>query len=70
MGNFCSLCNETIIKIIVVVFLLMFIIFIIFVAGISCNFQVINVSNGALSTKKIEWGIKRGKDHAQPDLGS
>lgn len=23
-----------------------------------------------VSNKKIEWGIKRGKDHAQPDLGS
>ena len=69
MGNFCSWCNETIIKIIVVVFLLMFIVFVIFVAGISSNFQVLEVNTGALSTKKIEWGIKRGKDHAQPDLG-
>ena len=24
----------------------------------------------ALSTKKIEWGIKRGNNHEQPDLGS
>ena len=70
MGNFCSWCNETIIKVIVVVCLLFFIIFIIFVAGISNNFQVIDANNTALSTKKIEWGIKRGKDHAQPDLGS
>mgnify|MGYP003523317904 CR=1 FL=1 len=23
-----------------------------------------------LSTKKIEWGIKRGDNHEQPDLGS
>lgn len=70
MGNFCYWCNETIIKITVVVFLLIFIIFIIFVAGISNNFQVIEVNNTALSTKKIEWGIKRGKNHTQPDLGS
>lgn len=27
-------------------------------------------ANTSLSNKKIEWGIKRGKDHAQPDLGS
>ena len=26
-------------------------------------------SSGVLSDKKIEWGIKRGKNHAQPDLG-
>ena len=70
MGNFCSWCNETIIKIIVVVFLLMFIMFVIFVAGISSNFQVIDVSTKAISTKKIEWGIKRGKNHEQPDLGT
>lgn len=70
MGNFCSWCNETIIKIIVVVFLLMFIVFVIFVAGISSNFQVLEVNTEALSTKKIEWGIKRGKNHTQPDLGT
>ena len=27
-------------------------------------------STSSLSNKEIEWGIKRGKDHAQPDLGS
>ena len=26
-------------------------------------------SNSVLSNKKIEWGIKRGKNHEQPDLG-
>ena len=70
MSNFCSWCNETIIKIIVVVCLLAFIIFVIFVAGISNNFQVLEVNSTALSTKKIEWGISRGKNHEQPDLGS
>ena len=70
MSNFGSWCNETIIKIIVVVALMIFIIFIIFVAGISSNFQVLEVNSQALSTKKIEWGIKRGKNHEQPDLGS
>ena len=48
----------------------MFIMFVIFVAGISSNFQVIDVSTKAISTKKIEWGIKRGKNHEQPDLGT
>ena len=29
------------------------------------------VTNGnVLSTKKIEWGIKRAENHEQPDLGS
>ena len=70
MKNFCSWCNETLIKIIVVVSLLFFILFVIFVAGISSNFQtVVTNSNSTLSTKKIEWGIKRGKNHEQPDLG-
>ncbi len=27
-------------------------------------------ASSSLSNKKIGWGIKRGKDHAQPDLGS
>ena len=70
MSNFCSWCNETIIKIIVVVCLLAFIIFVLFVAGISNNFQVLEVNSTALSTKKIEWGIKRNDNHEQPDLGS
>ena len=70
MSNFCSWCNETLVKIIIVAILLLFIVFVIFVAGISGNFQVIDVNTGALSTKKIEWGINRGKNHEQPDLGS
>ena len=70
MNNFCSWCNDTLIKIIIVVALLMFILFVIFVAGISGNFQVIETNAQNLSTKKIEWGIKRGKDHNQPDLGT
>lgn len=71
MKNFCLWCNETLIKIIVVVSLLIFVLFVIFVAGISSNFQtVITNSNGTLSTKKIQWGIKRGKNHEQPDLGT
>ena len=70
MNNFCSWCNDTLTKILIVVALLMFILFVIFVAGISGNFQVIETNAQNLSTKKIEWGIKRGKDHNQPDLGT
>lgn len=69
MINFCSWCNETIIKIIVVISLLFFILFVILVAGLSNNFQTVVTSNKTLSTKKIEWGLKRGKNHEQPDIG-
>ena len=35
------------------------------------NENIIQTSGSTeLSTKKIEWGIKRGKNHEQPDLGS
>lgn len=70
MRNFCSWCNDAILKIIIVIALLMFVLFVIFVAGISNNFQTVVTNSEALSTKKIEWGIKRGKNHAQPDLGA
>ncbi len=67
-GFFCW-CREKIINIIVVVVFLLFILFVIFVAGISSNFQSIYVNADTLSTKKIGWGIQRGKNHAQPNLG-
>ncbi len=31
--------------------------------------KTISASSQALSTKKIEWGIKRNDNHEQPDLG-
>ena len=34
------------------------------------NNEIIQTSSKILSNKKIEWGIKRGKNHEQPDLGS
>ena len=38
---------------------------------LSNNNKTINTSsNGVLSTKKIEWGVKRVENHEQPDLGS
>lgn len=33
------------------------------------NKTVETSSNGVISTKKIEWGIKRGENHKQPNLG-
>ena len=68
--NFRDWCMDKMINIIVVVAFLFFILFIIFVAGISNNFQAIETSSKALSTKKIGWGIKREDNHKQPDLGS
>ena len=32
--------------------------------------KTVTTSGNELSTKKIEWGIKRASDHNQPDLGS
>ncbi len=61
---------DKMIKVVVVVAFLLFILFIIFVAGISTNMKTYQSSATALNTRKIEWGIKRGKDHKQPDLGS
>ena len=32
--------------------------------------KLINTNAESVSTKKIEWGIKRNDNHEQPDLGS
>lgn len=32
--------------------------------------QTVETNTGTISDKKIEWGIKRGDNHVQPDLGS
>ena len=34
------------------------------------NEKIVATSSQTLSTKKIEWGIKRNDSHKQPDLGS
>jgi len=40
-------------------------------ANINSNEDILQTSGSLeLSTKKIEWGIKRGNNHEQPDLGS
>lgn len=42
----------------------------VFLANVSDNRTSIQTSSSELSTTKIEWGIKRGDNHEQPDLGS
>lgn len=64
-------CLDKIINISVVFLFLMFVLFIIVVATVSSGFKgyTASASNVALSNKKIEWGIQRGKNHEQPNLG-
>ena len=46
-------------------------IFIFCISVINVNSQTVETSStGVVSDKKIEWGIKRGDNHEQPDLGS
>ena len=46
-------------------------IFIIVITIFSMNSnKIITTSAQVISNKKIEWGIKRGKNHQQPDFGS
>ena len=41
------------------------------ISVINVNSQTVETSStGVVSDKKIEWGIKRGDNHEQPDLGS
>ncbi len=64
-------CVNKAINLVVVVAFLIFVIVIIFAASIGSNSPTIIVaSNSVLSTKKIGWGIKRGDNHDQPDLGA
>ena len=52
-------------------FYVLFIIFVFSISAINLNKETLETSNEAIiNNKKIEWGIKRGKDHNQPDLGS
>lgn len=78
VNYFKNWCIDKVIKIIVVFAFLMFVMFIIFVAGISSSFQEVstkvvyktaNVNANVLSNKKISWGIKRGDNHNQPNIG-
>lgn len=46
-------------------------IFIFCISVINVNSKTVETSStGVVSDKKIEWGIKRGDNHEQPDLGS
>lgn len=48
-----------------------FLVVIFTISVINVNKETVQTSaSSAISTKKIEWGIKRGKDHEQPDLGT
>lgn len=52
----------------------LFLIFLFSISVVNLNQEITQTtetsSTGTVSNKKIEWGIKRGKDHAQPDLGN
>ncbi len=64
-------CMNRAINLIVVVAFLIFVVMIIFAASIGSNSPSIIVTSGTvLSTKKIGWGIKRGDNHEQPNLGA
>ncbi len=41
-----------------------------FISNHEIDKSTIQTSSGNLSSTKIEWGIKRGDNHEQPDLGS
>ena len=41
-----------------------------FFALIQIKEEARQTNSEVLSTKKIEWGVKRNDDHKQPDLGS
>ncbi len=45
------------------------IIFLIIILSIMVENGTIQTSSNVVSDKKIEWGIKRNKNHEQPDLG-
>ena len=52
-------------------FIMMAFVFLFAFSLINMNEKTIETSSVSLvSDKKIEWGIKRGKNHSQPDLGS
>ena len=57
------------INIVVVGALALFILFVIIASVIGTSASGLPVAASALSTKKIGWGIKRGDNHNQPDLG-
>ena len=54
---------------IVMIIILIFLITILSVALLNRN-KTMQTSANIISTKKIEWGIKRNNNHEQPDVGS
>ena len=52
-------------------FYVLFLIFVFSISTINLNKETLETSStGTVNNQKIEWGIKRGKDHKQPDLGT
>lgn len=52
-------------------FYVLFLVFLFSASAIGLKQETVETSaTPAVSNQKIEWGIKRGKDHAQPDLGA
>ena len=52
--------------------LIVTLVFTISVISLNSNYDAVQTSGtiATLSTKKIEWGIKRNNNHEQPDLGT
>ena len=50
---------------------MLFLVFLFSVSAVGLKQETIETSADiAISNQKIEWGIKRGDNHIQPDLGS
>lgn len=57
--------KKLLISVIIIIFIFSF-----GIINIEKNKNTVETSGNSLSTKKIEWGIKRNNNHMQPDLGS
>ena len=57
-------------KNILIIFLVIFVATAIISIFLGSNKQTVRTSSGVLSNKTIGWGLKRGKDHAQPNMGA
>ena len=57
-------------KIIIFIIIAIFLVICIFINKTHDNSALIVTSNSILSKEKIGWGIKRKKNHEQPDIGS
>lgn len=54
-----------------IIFIIVLIIIIILLSEVLIKqYETVETSGEVVSTKKIEWGIKRNENHEQPDVGS